>query len=108
MIKKKQNIKKPILLNNFVIKVQNRYIDTENQKKKREWFTTNLEFVFENDDYYIKEAIIKFDHIDDDNPEFFLQPGQFIKVFNGKLKFCENCNEKNILIIDKFQQEYER
>ncbi|MDV3167996.1 MAG: hypothetical protein Q8781_02045 [Candidatus Phytoplasma stylosanthis] len=98
-----------ISLNNFNIEVQNRYIETKlSKKKKREWFAQELRFFFENNEYLLKEAIIKFSHIDEDNPEFFLQPKQIIKILKSKLDISNHLNQKYTLIIDKFQQVQEQ
>lgn len=100
-------MKEPILLNNFSIEVQNRYILKQNQKK-REWFTKDIKFILNNDNFYFPELIIKFDHIDEDNPEFFLQPGQIIKIIKGKIELKQSSPNIYILTIYKFQQDVEK
>ncbi|WP_341266528.1 hypothetical protein [Candidatus Phytoplasma fraxini] len=99
--------KEPIILKEFSIEIQNRYIKTKDQNK-REWFTKNLKYVDANKIYTFTELIIKFDHIDEDNPEFFLQPGQFIKILKGEIEKDKSVPDKYNLTIYKFQQEIER
>ncbi|WP_323847752.1 MAG: hypothetical protein Q2306_00185 [Phytoplasma sp.] len=100
-------IKEPIILEKLSIEIQNRYIKTKN-KNKREWFTPNLKFIDKNKNYKFTNLIIKFDHIDEDNPEFFLQPGQFVKIIKGKIEKDKFSTDKYILTIYKFQQETEK
>ncbi|WAN63084.1 hypothetical protein RS022_00730 [Candidatus Phytoplasma rubi] len=101
-------LKKPIFLNSFNIEIQNRYIPQKNKNKKREWFFENFQFNFENKDYYLSEVIIKFDHIDEDNPEFFLQPEQIIHIIKSKLEMEESSGNKYILTVYKFRQAAEK
>ncbi|AYJ01049.1 hypothetical protein CWO85_00650 [Candidatus Phytoplasma ziziphi] len=101
-------LKKPILLNNFNIEIKNRYIPQKNKNKKREWFCENFQFNFENKDYCLLEVIIKFDHIDEDNPEFFLQPEQIIQIVKSKLEMEEYSENKYILTVYKFRQAAEK
>ncbi|WP_432729435.1 hypothetical protein ['Prunus avium' virescence phytoplasma] len=54
------------------------------------------------------EVIIKFDHIDEDNPEFFLQPEQIIQIVKSKLEMEEYSENKYILTVYKFRQAAEK
>jgi hypothetical protein len=108
-VKERYNkFKKPIFLNSFNIEIQNRYIAQNNKNKKREWFFENFQFNFENKDYYLPEVLIKFDHIDEDNPEFFLQPEQIIQIIKSKLEMAESSGNKYILTVYKFRQAAEK
>ncbi|MEZ0180276.1 hypothetical protein ['Camptotheca acuminata' phytoplasma] len=102
-----ENIKDNVFLNDFNIKVQNRYIENENKKKIREWFIKDFNFFFENVNYFLPELVIKFGYIDEDNPEFFLQPQQIIKILDSQFKVLDRKNKKYVLIINKFRQESE-
>jgi neutral trehalase len=91
-----------IQLNNINIQVKIKYFKNKKTKEiNKEWFTNNLSFHYEKKKYNLSEITIIFDHIDKDNPEFFLQPEQIIKVTKSKLIIKE---EKYFLIIEKFQQ----
>ncbi|KXT29054.1 hypothetical protein AXA84_0434 [Candidatus Phytoplasma oryzae] len=83
------------------VKIHVRYLKKENGIVKREWFLNNLFFIFNKKKYNFKEIIVIFNHIDEENPEFFLQPEQIIKIIKGKII---NKNKQNILLIDQFQQ----
>ncbi|MFR0367925.1 hypothetical protein [Candidatus Phytoplasma palmae] len=98
-------IEKDILLNNLNVKVEVKYIKKPKKKLKREWFVKDFCFVSNEKEYCLPKLVIYFNHIDNDNPEFFLQPGQKIKIIEGKLKFHSVSDlNKNFLDIYKFKQ----
>ncbi|WP_349402182.1 hypothetical protein PSOL_03450 [Candidatus Phytoplasma solani] len=72
--------KKVIKVQNVYLEVKVRYLKTVDGGKK-EWFAK-----FDNQKIKYNEVIINFTHIDADNPEFFLQPGQVIKVVEGEVR----------------------
>ncbi|WBL31360.1 hypothetical protein [Candidatus Phytoplasma sacchari] len=90
-----------IQLKDLNIKIHTRYFKTKEEEIKREWFLNNLFFQYDSKDYNLSEVILFFNHIDEDNPEFFLQPEQIIKIVKGRLIIRDNYN---ILFIDYFQQ----
>ncbi|WCA22415.1 hypothetical protein [Candidatus Phytoplasma oryzae] len=90
-----------IILSNINIKVYVRYLKLKNNEIKKEWFLKNLFFVYEGKKYSFLEVIVFFEHIDDDNPEFFLQSEQIIRIVKGKITIQKN---QNVLFIDRFQQ----
>ncbi|MDV3198081.1 MAG: hypothetical protein Q8888_00255 [Vigna little leaf phytoplasma] len=90
-----------ILLRNITVKVQTRYKINKDSQVGKEWFVQNFNLMYEGKKINFKEIIINFDFIDADNPEFFLQPGQIIKVLDGCL---EKIKGIMILKIFNFQQ----
>ncbi|MDV3166940.1 MAG: hypothetical protein Q8784_00690 [Vigna little leaf phytoplasma] len=90
-----------ILLKNITVKVQTRYKTNKDSQVEKEWFVQNFNLMYEGKKINFKEIIINFDFIDADNPEFFLQPGQIIKVLDGCL---EKIKGIMILKIFNFQQ----
>ncbi|MBP3059200.1 hypothetical protein FEF22_000135 [Texas Phoenix palm phytoplasma] len=97
-------IEKSIFLNNLNVKVEVKYIKKPKKKLKREWFVKDFYFVYNKKEYIFPEIVIYFNHIDNDNPEFFLQPGQKIKIIEGQLKIYSFSDlTKNFLNIYKFQ-----
>ncbi|PQP79308.1 hypothetical protein C6B37_02135 [Candidatus Phytoplasma phoenicium] len=92
-----------IQLTNIPIQVKVRYKKQDNYKILREWFITNFNLTHNNKNYNWDEIIIIFEHIDADNPEFFLQPGQLIKIIDGLL-IIKKEQEIPILKVYSFQQ----
>ncbi|AGL90181.1 Conserved hypothetical protein [Candidatus Phytoplasma australiense] len=72
--------KKVVKLENIYLEVQARYLKTADGFKK-EWFGH-----FNNQNTKYNNVIVSFAHIDQDNPEFFLQPGQVVKVLEGEMR----------------------
>ncbi|WIA07716.1 MAG: hypothetical protein BGWL_c2270 [Candidatus Phytoplasma cynodontis] len=87
-------------LSNLKVKVYARYFKIKKNEIKKEWFLKNLFFLHNNKKYNLSEVIVFFNHIDEDNPEFFLQPEQIINIIKSKLLIQ---TKKNILFVDKFK-----
>lgn len=92
-----------IQLKNIPIQVKVRYKKQDDYQILREWFITSFNLTHNNKNYNWDEIIIIFEHIDADNPEFFLQPGQFIKIIEGLL-IIQKKQEIPILKVYSFQQ----
>jgi hypothetical protein len=99
----KNKNKSYILTNNITLEVKVRYVKQKN-KQIREWYANNLIINYNDKNYSFDEIVLVFGHIDSDNPEFFLQPGQKIKILGGFLNYIDTSVKNNVLTIDKFQQ----
>jgi hypothetical protein len=89
---------------NFYLEIKVRYLK-QNGIAQRQWFANNVCVGANNCKQKYDEVIITFTHIDDDNPEFFLQPGQVIKVLEGKVKQSKyGAFPEFFLDIDSFRQ----
>lgn len=103
-----EKINNSVIFNNLDIQVKVRYVFNKEQKKVKEWFISDFSFYDQESKQkkFLSQITIKFEHIDEDNPEFFLQPGQIIRINEGIIKLIDNISEKKnyILIIDKFKQ----
>ncbi|NWN46016.1 hypothetical protein [Candidatus Phytoplasma pruni] len=99
----KNNNQRYLLTDNVAVEVKVRYVK-QNNKNVREWYTNNLTTNYDGKNYSFDEVVLVFGHIDSDNPEFFLQPGQKVKVLGGNLNSLDTSVKNNVLTIDKFQQ----
>jgi hypothetical protein len=99
----KKNNQRHLVTDNVTVEVKVRYVK-QNNKNVREWYTNNLKINYDGKNYSFDEVVLVFGHIDSDNPEFFLQPGQKVKVLGGKLSSLDTSVKNNVLTIDKFQQ----
>lgn len=106
MINNKNKIFEHPEIKNFCIEIKTKYHKENNQKLVKEWNTTTIP---QNCLSYLSkyqtnktEILVKFTHIDDDNPEFFLQSGQIINILQGEI-IIEN-NLIPIMLIHKFRQ----
>ncbi len=89
---------------NFYLEVKVRYLK-QNGSSQRQWFATNVCVGADNCKQKYDEVLINFNHIDADNPEFFLQPGQVIKVLEGKFKQSKCVAVPEVwLDVDSFRQ----
>ncbi|MBS2126458.1 hypothetical protein J8J04_02010 ['Fragaria x ananassa' phyllody phytoplasma] len=95
------NKQKTIKVSNIYLEVQARYLKTT-EGNKRQWLAQNILVMVGDQQVKYDEVIINFTHIDDDNPEFFLQPGQVIKVLEGEIEL-NNMNQA-LLNINIFRQ----
>ncbi|MBP5836046.1 hypothetical protein [Candidatus Phytoplasma meliae] len=95
------NKQKIIKISNIYLEVQARYLKTT-EGNKRQWLAQNILVMVGDQQVKYDEVIINFTHIDDDNPEFFLQPGQVIKVLEGEIE-TNNMNQ-TLLNINIFRQ----
>ncbi|MGA0448168.1 MAG: hypothetical protein ACLTFB_02265 [Candidatus Phytoplasma pyri] len=94
-------------IKNFLLEIQVRYYK-HNQIPKKEWFTntipescySSLKLINNN---LKKELIVKFTHIDEDNPEFFLQPKQIIKVLECEILINNEEGPKPLILIHEFR-----
>ncbi len=92
------------IVKNFYLEVKVRYLK-QNGSSKRQWFATNVCVVTDNCKQKYDEVLMNFTHIDADNPEFFLQPGQVIKVLEGKVKQSKCGTVSEVwLDVDRFRQ----
>ncbi|MDV3166375.1 MAG: hypothetical protein Q8807_01700 ['Waltheria sp.' little leaf phytoplasma] len=90
-------------INDLICIVNVRYNKDQNFKISKEWYTVDLKILIHSEMKIFSELILFFEHIDNDNPEFFLQPGQKIKIITGKLFLNKIIlKEKGILLIEKF------
>ncbi|MDO8167905.1 hypothetical protein [Candidatus Phytoplasma melaleucae] len=103
---KNDSVQDEFLVHNIKAVVQVRYLKQCNQVQ-REWFSHDIEISIKDKNYFFKKLFLIFDHIDNDNPEFFLQPGQMINIIYGKLtQFSPDNSLKNenyLLIVYKFK-----
>ncbi|MDV3157179.1 MAG: hypothetical protein Q8889_01485 [Candidatus Phytoplasma australasiaticum] len=90
-------------INNLTCVVYARYNKDKNLAISKEWYTISPKIIINSNLKIFSELILFFEHIDDDNPEFFLQPGQKINIITGNLFINKNLSkEKGILLINKF------
>ncbi|CAP18331.1 conserved hypothetical protein [Candidatus Phytoplasma mali] len=94
-------------IKNFLLEIQVRYYN-HNQIPKKEWFTNSIpESCYSSlksiNNNLKKELIVKFTHIDEDNPEFFLQPKQIIKVLECEIFINNEEEPKNLILIHQFR-----
>ncbi|WP_334330857.1 hypothetical protein [Candidatus Phytoplasma prunorum] len=94
-------------IKNFLLEIQARYYNY-NQMPKKEWFTNNIpESCYSSlksmNNNLKKELIVKFTHIDEDNPEFFLQPKQIIKVLEYEILINNEEKQKPLILIHEFR-----
>ncbi|MDV3197811.1 MAG: hypothetical protein Q8879_01920 [Candidatus Phytoplasma australasiaticum] len=97
------NIYNNYSINNLICIVNVRYNKDKNSTISKEWYTVYPKILINSDVKMFSELILFFEHIDNDNPEFFLQPGQKINIITGNLFINKNISkEQGILLIDKF------